>query len=163
MSGLFEIVNPLSLLFHLINLVILYIVFKIFLYKPLAKFMKARQERFMKEREALDADRAEVDAIKAKSDDIVRQARADAEGQVAQIMAQADRDAQSIREEAAKQAEVIIETAKQSAKEEKRRQLDSMHDQVMELSVALASRILEREIKPEDHQKLMEEFLSEVK
>ncbi len=93
----------------------------------------------------------------------MRQARLDAEGQVAQIMAQADKDAQSIREEASRQAEVIIETAKQSAKEEKRRLMDSMHDQVMELSVALASRILEREIKPEDHQKLMEEFLSEVK
>ena len=33
----------------------------------------------------------------------------------------------------------------------------------MELSVALAGRILEREITPKDHQKLMEEFLSEVK
>ena len=33
----------------------------------------------------------------------------------------------------------------------------------MALSVQLASRILEREIKPEDHQKLMEEFLAEVK
>ncbi len=163
MSGLFEIVNPLSLFLHLVNLIILYIVFKFFLYKPLSKFMRARQERFEQERQAIDADRAEVDAIKAKSDDIVRQARLDAEGQVAQIMAQADKDAQSIREEASRQAEVIIETAKQSAKEEKRRLMDSMHDQVMELSVALASRILEREIKPEDHQKLMEEFLSEVK
>lgn len=67
------------------------------------------------------------------------------------------------REEAQKQAGVIIENAKQEAQEEKRRQLEAMHDQVMELSVALASRILEREIKPEDHQKLMEEFLSEVK
>ena len=80
-----------------------------------------------------------------------------------QIMAQADKDAKSIREEAQKQASVIIENAKQEAQEEKRRQLEAMHDQVMELSVALASRILEREIKPEDHQKLMEEFLSEVK
>lgn len=78
-------------------------------------------------------------------------------------MAQADKDAKSIREEAQKQAGVIIENAKQEAQEEKRRQLEAMHDQVMELSVALASRILEREIKPEDHQKLMEEFLSEVK
>ena len=78
-------------------------------------------------------------------------------------MAQADKDAKSIREKAQEQAGVILENAKQEAQEEKRRQLEAMHDQVMELSVALASRILEREIKPEDHQKLMEEFLSEVK
>ncbi len=163
MEGLSAIINPVSLLMHLVNIVILYVVFRIFLYKPVAKFMKSRQERFAKEREELDAEKAEADAIRAQGDEILHKARSDAETQVAQIMAQADKDAKSIREEAQKQAGVIIENAKQEAQEEKRRQLEAMHDQVMELSVALASRILEREIKPEDHQKLMEEFLSEVK
>lgn len=163
MEGLSAIINPVSLLMHLVNIVILYIVFRLLLYKPVAKFMKSRQERFAKEREELDAEKAEADAIRAQGDEILHRARSDAETQVAQIMAQADKDAKSIREEAQKQAGVIIENAKQEAQEEKRRQLEAMHDQVMELSVALASRILEREIKPEDHQKLMEEFLSEVK
>ena len=45
MDGLFEIVNPLSLVLHLVNLVILYIVFKKFLYKPVAKFLKDRQDK----------------------------------------------------------------------------------------------------------------------
>ena len=163
MEGLSAIINPVSLLMHLVNIVILYIVFRLLLYKPVAKFMKSRQERFAKEREELDAEKAEADAIRAQGDEILHKARSDAETQVAQIMAQADKDAKSIREEAQKQAGVIIENAKQEAQEEKRRQLEAMHDQVMELSVALASRILEREIKPEDHQKLMEEFLSEMK
>ena len=163
MEGLSAIINPVSLLMHLVNIVILYIVFRLLLYKPVAKFMKSRQERFAKEREELDAEKAEADAIRAQGDEILHKARSDAETPVAQIMAQADKDAKSIREEAQKQAGVIIENAKQEAQEEKRRQLEAMHDQVMELSVALASRILEREIKPEDHQKLMEEFLSEVK
>ena len=163
MEGLSAIINPVSLLMHLVNIVILYIVFRLLLYKPVAKFMKSRQERFAKEREELDAEKAEADAIRAQGDEILHKARSDAETQVAQIMAQADKDAKSIREEAQKQAGVIIENAKQEAQEEKRRQLEAMHDQVMELSVALASRILEREIKPEDRQKLMEEFLSEVK
>ena len=163
MEGLSAIINPVSLLMHLVNIVILYIVFRLLLYKPVAKFMKSRQERFAKEREELDAEKAEADAIRAQGDEILHKARSDAETQVAQIMAQADKDAKSIREEAQKQAGVIIENAKQEAQEEKRRQLEAMHDQVMELSVALASRIPEREIKPEDHQKLMEEFLSEVK
>ena len=163
MEGLSAIINPVSLLMHLVNIVILYIVFRLLLYKPVAKFMKSRQERFAKEREELDAEKTEADAIRAQGDEILHKARSDAETQVAQIMAQADKDAKSIREEAQKQAGVIIENAKQEAQEEKRRQLEAMHDQVMELSVALASRILEREIKPEDHQKLMEEFLSEVK
>ena len=154
MEGLSAIINPVSLLMHLVNIVILY---RLLLYKPVAKFMKSRQERFAKEREELDAEKAEADAIRAQGDEILHKARSDAETQVAQIMAQADKDAKSIR------AGVIIENAKQEAQEEKRRQLEAMHDQVMELSVALASRILEREIKPEDHQKLMEEFLSEVK
>ena len=70
MDGLFEIVNPLSLVLHLVNLVILYIVFKKFLYKPVAKFLKDRQDKIAQERASIDQDRAEVDALKAKGDGI---------------------------------------------------------------------------------------------
>ena len=67
------------------------------------------------------------------------------------------------RSAAEKQAGEILDNARAEAEQEKKRQLDALHEQVMALSVQLASRILEREIKPEDHQKLMEEFLAEVK
>ena len=93
MEGLSAIINPVSLLMHLVNIVILYIVFRLLLYKPVAKFMKSRQERFAKEREELDAEKAEADAIRAQGDEILHKARSDAETQVAQIMAQADKDA----------------------------------------------------------------------
>ena len=163
MEAIFEIVSPLSLVMHLVNLVILYIVFKIFLYKPVAKFLKQRQERIAAEREQLDSDKKEVAAIRAQSDEILVKARADAEDQVARIMAKADEDAQAIRAKAEQQAGEILENARAQAEQEKKRQLDALHDQVMALSVQLAGRILEREIKPEDHQKLMEDFLAEVK
>ena len=170
MDGLFEIVNPLSLVLHLVNLVILYIVFKKFLYKPVAKFLKDRQDKIAQERASVDQDRAEVDALKAKGDGILDDARTQAEGQAAQIMAlpKLEKDLRGKKIEpaymdAVKQAKEILENARQEAEEEKKRQKDAIHDQVMELSVALAGRILEREINPKDHQKLMEEFLSEVK
>ena len=76
---------------------------------------------------------------------------------------QADNDAKAIRSAAEKQAGEILDNARAEAEQEKKRQLDALHEQVMALSVQLASRILEREVKPEDHQKLMEEFLAEVK
>ena len=163
MEGIFEIVSPLSLVMHLVNLIILYIVFKIFLYKPVAKFMKQRAERIAAERAQLDADKAEVASVRERSNDIIKQARADAEDQVAQMLVQADIDAKAIRSQAEKQAGEILDNARAEAEQEKKRQLDALHEQVMALSVQLASRILEREIKPEDHQKLMEEFLAEVK
>ena len=79
------------------------------------------------------------------------------------MLVQADNDAKAIRSAAEKQAGEILDNARAEAEQEKKRQLDALHEQVMALSVQLASRILEREIKPEDHQKLMEEFLAEVK
>ena len=163
MEGIFEIVSPLSLVMHLINLIILYIVFKIFLYKPVAKYMKQRSERIAAERAQLDADKAEVASVRERSNDIIKQARADAEDQVAQMLVQADIDAKAIRSQAEKQAGEILDNARAEAELEKKRQLDALHEQVLSLSVQLASRILEREVKPEDHQKLMEEFLAEVK
>ena len=163
MEGIFEIVSPLSLVMHLVNLIILYIVFNIFLYTPVAKFMKQRAERIAAERAQLDADKAEVASVRERSNDIIKQARADAEDQVAQMLVQADIDAKAIRSQAEKQAGEILDNARAEAELEKKRQLDALHEQVLSLSVQLASRILEREVKPEDHQKLMEEFLAEVK
>ena len=125
MDGLFEIVNPLSLVLHLVNLVILYIVFKKFLYKPVAKFLKDRQDKIAQERASIDQDRAEVDALKAKGDGILDDARTQAEGQAAQIMAQADKDAKAICARAQEQAKEILENARQEAEEEKKRQKDA--------------------------------------
>lgn len=105
----------------------------------------------------------EVDALKAKGDGILDDARTQAEGQPRRSWRRRIRTPRPSAPRAQEQAKEILENARQEAEEEKKRQKDAIRDQVMELSVALAGRILEREINPKDHQKLMEEFLSEVK
>ena len=164
MDGLFEIVNPLSLVLHLVNLVILYIVFKKFLYKPVAKFLKDRQDKIAQERASIDQDRAEVDALKAKGDGILDDARS-CRPKVRPRRSWRRR-IRTPRPSAPVRRNRPRRSSKTPVRKRKRRKSArrmAMRDQVMELSVALAGRILEREINPKDHQKLMEEFLSEVK
>ena len=78
-------------------------------------------------------------------------------------LVQADKDAKAICARAQEPATESLEHAGQAAEAEKTRQKDAIRDQVMELSVALAGRFVERDLNLLDLVMLMEESLSEVK
>ena len=65
----------------------------------------------------------------------------------------------------------LVDVYKRQILNNAQKQSEAMHDQALQqaqkelttLSVQIAGRVLEREVKPEDHARMVEEFLSEVK
>jgi F-type H+-transporting ATPase subunit b len=52
---------------HALNVLILFLLLRTFLYKPVRKFMQEREAKFAREREQIDASRTEADTLKAQS------------------------------------------------------------------------------------------------
>ncbi|MGI5848725.1 MAG: ATP synthase F0 subunit B [Christensenellales bacterium] len=89
---------------HVLNVIILFIVLKLLVYKPILKFMKKRENTF--------ADK--VDELDAKDKELIRQKE-----QYAQMMAEADNEAAAIikksNEMARDHAKEILDKAKENA------------------------------------------------
>ena len=51
---------------HILNVVVLFLLLRTFLYKPVRKFMQDREAKFAREREQIDASRTAADSLKAQ-------------------------------------------------------------------------------------------------
>lgn len=159
MEGIF---NPRTILLHMANTVILLVALYYFLYKPVRKFLKAREDKvagqldsaaesqkhaaeLLSERQKqLDGAASEVAGL-IKTGEAQGKARADAMVQAAQA------DAKQIAEKAKTQVRIMEQNAQQE-----------LYEDAAKLSVQIASMVLEREVTIEDHKRLLQEFLEKA-
>lgn len=131
-------------------------------YKPVKKVLKARGdfvEGHMKNAE--EADRAAnikleqasqtIQDSKKEARQIVLKARKEGEEEKEKILQEAEWKAQ----EAKRQADLDIQRSQEKAREE-------VHDEIVDVALEASKAILGREVKAEDHQRLVEDFIKDV-
>ncbi|SNX52947.1 F0F1 ATP synthase subunit B [Thermoanaerobacterium sp. RBIITD] len=126
-----SLINPYTFIFMIINLVVLYLILKIFLFKPVTKFMEERAQKIKNSLEEADKKVHEAYALKAQYEDILKNADNEGKEIIARAEKYAKEKADKIIEEANKEANSIIERAKEEAETEK---IKAMHDLRVDLS-----------------------------
>jgi F-type H+-transporting ATPase subunit b len=159
MEGLF---NPLSILLHVVNAAILLVALYFLLYKPVRRFMDRRTLGVKTQLQDVTDAQEKLKLEQKQAQDELEAARRQAADVVAKSVAQAQEQAQRILEDAHNDAETTLRHAKTEADFMRRSARNDMRDEVANLSVQLASKILQREVQQADHAKLVEEFLKKV-
>jgi len=155
-------INIWQILISLVNLLILTLIIKKFLFKPVQKVMDTRRaaidsdyEKAKTAREEAEEDRRNYEAALAAagqtSDQIIADATRAAEYRSNEIIAEARSKATDIR----RQAETDALLEKKKAEEDMKRE-------IADVSTRLTGKLLEREIRPEDHRGLIDSFLEEL-
>ena len=57
-------IHPVDIVIHIVNIVVLFVVLRILLYKPVKKFMQAREDRLKAEKQEVIDSRAETEELK---------------------------------------------------------------------------------------------------
>ena len=155
-------VNLWQILISLLNLTLLFLILKHFLYKPVTKMIKKRQDEI--EEKYSDAEKARQQAL--ADEERLRQelsgARLKAEGIVKEAADNAARRGESIIEDARAEAEGIIEKALTEAQLERKRAEASIKTQIVEVGAALTEKLLEREINADDHKSMIDSFIEKI-
>ena len=157
-----DIINPVTILLHMANTLLLFLALYFLLYKPVRKFMKKRSEEIQ---QTIDnADQKEQQAT-----ELVEQARQQAketecaakeagvesakraQERAEQIVASANADAERLLDEAKAEAVAILKEAD-----------TAIVDRAAELAVEMAETLLRREVTESDHQALVEDFMKKV-
>ncbi len=76
--------------------------------------------------------------------------------------AAAERKSDAILTEAHASADGIVRQAKTEAEQEKKKAEAGIKQEIVDLSAVLTEKMLSREIRKEDHEALFEEFLEEI-
>lgn len=151
--------NLWNVLFHLINFILLLILIRILLYKPVKKFMDNRTAKYQAQKEEADKLNAEAKANIERTDTLLADATKKygevdnkvfelTQERVDEILTAAEKDAVAIRAK-----------AHRDAAEEKVKIKLEIEEEVSSQAVELAGKILGREISAKDNADIIDENL----
>lgn len=149
-----------SIVLHLINLVILTVGLYLLLFKPVKKMIRERQEKIRQmEKENTDLNE-EVKKMKSSTERVLSEAKQEAAVIRENATKLANQKADEIVAEACQQAKGLLTRTEEELAEERRKLASDIEKQITDVSVAVAQKMLGREITPEDDKRLIEESLA---
>ena len=155
-------VNLWQIVVSLSNLVILFLIIKRFLYKPVKNVLKSRQDKLEEKYTQADEDLDNAKSTKAELDQKLSKAEMKADEILNEATVHAEKRKEKIVSEARNEAEAIIRQAKGEAELEKKKAESEIKAQIVDVSFELSKKIIEREIKQEDHHKLIDGFIEQI-
>ena len=154
-------INLPGLVTHLLSFIILMVVLKIFLYKPIVNMLDQRSQRVRESLEA--AERAREESAASQEEVQAQLEAARAEGQ--QLIASAREVAGRFREEETAKVRQEIEAERSRATANIQRERDTAIEQLRsefaDLAITAAERVVERSLDQQAHQDIIDRVLEE--
>ena len=133
-----------------------------FAWKPLLEALETRQQGIRKALDDAQAAKQDLERLEQEAAQIMRKARGEAETLITQSRADADRLREEIRQKAKADAEGIMRNAERQIQLETGRALQQIRSEAVDLSVMIASKIIQRNITKEDNERLIADALKQV-
>ena len=93
---------------------------------------------------------------------MLAQARVEADGLIARVRADSERFRQELRDKAAAEAANITKNAERQIQREAAKAVETIRREAVDLSVAIASKLLRRQVSATDQDALLQEALKEI-
>lgn len=155
-------VNIWQIIISLCNLLILFLLLKKFLYKPVTKVLAERQKLIDERFES--AKKAEKIALSSKEsyEEKLSNAQHEAEEIIKEANKKAERRSDKIILNAKEKADTIIRQAETDAKLEMQKAKSDIKREITEVSSLLTEKLLEREIQSADHRSFIDSFIEKI-
>ncbi len=155
-------VNIWQILISFANLAILTWIMKKFLFKPVKKVLDERRENIDSAYARAEKAEAEAEEHRKNYDAAMRAAKQTTDQMISDAARMAERRGSEIENEARERAQEIRRQAEEDARLEKKKAEQDIRREIADVSTQLTEKLLEREMKPEDHRGLIDSFLQEL-
>ena len=155
-------VNIWSILVSLANLLIMFLILKRFLFKPVQKMMAARKQQVDQIYQDAKENRDSAINMKQEYEARLAAAREEADGLVRNAVQTAQRKGDAIVAEANSQASHLKQKAEQEIAQEKKQMLQDVRGEISDIAVSIASKVVEREVKKQDYDGFVDEVIKNV-
>ena len=155
-------VNIWQMLASLANLVLLFLMVKKFLYKPVMKMLQERQNTIDKDYDAAAEAKEQALTDKIKYEEKLREAKIEADSVIKNAVDIANEREKEILANAKTKAEIIVRQAENEAELERKKAEDAVKKEIVEVSSLLTEKVLEREVTAADHQHFIDSFIESI-
>jgi len=133
-----------------------------FAWRPLLQALESRQQAILKSLDDAGRARQELERLQQESADILANARSEADAIIVRSRADADRLRDELKQKAKAEADLIVRGAERQIRLETGRALLQIRQEAADLSVMIASKLIQRNLSKEDNEQLIEEALRQV-
>ena len=142
-------------------LVLLFLLAK-FAWGPLLKALEERQETIRKSLDDADQAKQELERLNQESAQIIAAARGEAQSIVAKSRAAADTVREDLKQKAKEEAEALVRGAERQIQLETARAIQQIRHEVVDLSLAVASKLIKKNLTQEDNDALIQDSLTQI-
>jgi len=155
-------VDPGLFIWTIVTFLVLLTVLAKFAWRPLLDALEARQNAIRKSLDDAQQATKELERLNLESAQIISRARVDAEAIVSQSRSDGERLREEIKQKARAEADHIVKSAERQIQLETSRALEQIRREAVDLSVMIASKIIQRNLSKEDNERLIDEALKQV-
>ena len=155
-------VDPWTALFTLLNFLAVFFVGKKFLWKPVMKIIQDRQKEIDDMYAEADTSRTNAKALEAEYKEKLSNATETSERIVKEAVARGQSREEEIIRQANQEASHILEKASRDIALEKKKAINDAKNEISGLAVAIAGKVMERQINEEDQKELIDRFIDEL-
>ena len=156
-------VNPGLIFYTVVTFLLLLYILKKLAWKPILGALEEREKRIQESLESAEKARRESEELLQKQHDMLESARKEAQ----QILDQSRKAAEATRQEilanARAEAEQMLERAKREIALSRDKAIEEIRNLAVDLSIAAASKVIRKTLSREEHRRLVEEAIQEMK
>jgi F-type H+-transporting ATPase subunit b len=155
-------VDPGLFIWTIVTFLVLLALLAKFAWSPLLQALESRQALIRKSLDDAQQATRELERVNQEAVQIVNRARADADAIVSQSRSDGDRLREEIKQKGRAEADHILKNAERQIQLETNRALVQIRHEAADLSVMIASKIIQRNLSKEDNERLIDEAIKQI-
>ena len=155
-------VNLPHMIITILNLLILFFVIKKFLFKPVQRILAERQGQVDKIYADAELAKEAAEKDKAAYSEKMQNAEKEADAILQSAAKTAERNSDIVMAEASQKANALLQKAEADIAQERKKAVNEIKNEISDLSVSIAGKVIGREINAADHQALIDGFIEHL-
>lgn len=150
-----------NIIWTFINILILYLLLRMFLFKPINKIMDNGQRKYRMTLITQRSQKEEAEQMRADYNETLATASDKARQIVEEAVGQAESERNEIMARAEKENLQLYQSTQKSIENERKRSVQEAQSQIADLAIAAASKIIAKNVDDSSNRQIVDEFLAE--
>lgn len=155
-------INADTIIFTLINTLIIFLLYKFLLHNKVMAILDERKAKINEEMQAAQDAQAEAEAVKREYAERLEQSKEEAAQIVSAAVKRAGEREAEIMAQAQQDAALLKQKAQESIALEKKKALNEVKDQISDIVIMASEKVCEKEISKKDNEALINSFIAQV-
>ena len=151
-------INWIEVGIHVLNVIVLFVILRLLLFKPVMKFIKKREHTFADKVDELDLRDKDLIQKKKEYEFMMDEASNEAASIITNSNEMARDHAREVLDNSKEHARDLVIRAKKEIEAEKVQARLDMKTEIADMAIQIAEKVLEREVSLDDNRKIIDEF-----